>query len=185
MPKVFPQRHLTDPTQTILDKARVFELDTSVEWRSNGCTRSFAIHTAIGCEQSETTALSTGGSTRFDTGLITVCTMLAVSFVLMVFCIISMLMILYTALEPSSNNDLAFTERCASAVSSRFLENGLLLNPDKMVKFSFGSTIWAIQPFAHTAFMCLLQTDLYSSWLNAVTTKKLGNNRLHITALFL
>ena len=48
-------------------------------------------------------------------------------------------LMLYAALVPSSNNDLAFIERCANAVSSRFLENDLLLNPNKTEAVIFGT----------------------------------------------
>jgi len=48
-------------------------------------------------------------------------------------------LMLYTALVPSLNNDLAFIERCDSAVSSWFLKNALLLNPDKTEADIFGT----------------------------------------------
>jgi len=45
---------------------------------------------------------------------------------------------LYASLVLSLNNGLAFIERCPSAISTWFLQNAVMLNPDKTEAVIFG-----------------------------------------------
>jgi len=116
---------------------------TALKWLHSFVTDRLQ-YIAIGSERSETTALSTGVPQGSILG-----PLLFAFYVSPIGRVVhshGLLyhqyaddVMLYTALLPSLNNDLAFIERCTSAVSSWFLENALLLNPDETEAVIFGA----------------------------------------------